>query len=450
MSAWIERSAGVLLHPTSLPDGGIGEDAARFAQGLAEAGVRVWQMLPVGAPDGHGSPYQPESAFAGHAGLFPPRDRARAAAGQRRFLDDNADWLPDYALFHALGRRFDGAPWPRWPAPLRDRQPAALVAARREFADEIEAVVREQAAFDHLWGAFKRRLEDLGLRIFGDVPLFLAHHSADVWAHRELFEVGEDGECLAYMGAPPDAFMADGQWWGYPPYRWDVIAASGFAWWKRRFEVQAKRFDYVRIDHFRGLCAFWRIPRTAATAREGAWAPGPGRAGIEVLQPVLGEARFVAEDLGLITPDVVAMREQVGVPGMRVLQFAFDGDPHNIHLPHLHGQDCVCYTGTHDNDTTLGWWREQDAATRRRVAGYLDQAEPDMPAALVDCAWASPAPLTVVPMQDLLGLGSEARMNRPGIAGGNWGWRFRWEEIPADLGDRLRADLGRHGRLPKA
>ena len=445
MKPWTERSAGVLLHATSLPSGRLEGDATRFAKLLAAAGVRVWQMLPVGTPDPHGSPYGPESAFSGHVGLF-DEDGAAPPAALARFVEGNADWLPDYALFRALEQRHGGE-WHTWPPPLRDREPAALAAARRELEHEVGTVVQAQWRFAERWRDFKRRVNDLGVRLFGDVPLFVTHHSADVWAHRELFEIGADGQPLAFMGVPPDAFAAEGQWWGYPPYRWDAMAAQEFRWWKRRFAVQAGRFDLVRIDHFRGLCAFWRIPREAATARGGAWVRGPGRASLDVLAPVLGGARLVAEDLGEITPDVIEMRCALGIPGMRVLQFAFDGDPDNLHLPHRHAPDTACYTGTHDNDTTLGWWQALDAPARRRVADYLKIPAPVMPADLVECAWASPAPLSIVPLQDLLGLGPEARMNRPGILHGNWSWRFAWNDLPAGFAPRLREALARHGRI---
>jgi 4-alpha-glucanotransferase len=445
MAPWIERSAGVLLHPTSLPHGRLDAHAARFADFAAACGFRVWQMLPVGTVDNHDSPYTPASAVAGNAALFagaPPPERAEVEA----FVEANADWLPDYALFTALEARFGGTPWYEWPAPLRARDPSALAQARAELAEPLAAVARAQCAFEAGWARFRAEMNGRGLLLFGDVPLFLAHHSADVWAHPELFELDAAGRCEAVMGVPPDAFSDDGQWWGYPPYRWDAMAAEGFRWWKRRFGIQARRFDLVRIDHFRGLAAFWRIPRGARKAAEGAWTPGPGRACLDALVPVLGGARFVAEDLGMITDDVVEMRKALGIPGMRVLQFAFDGDPRNPHLPANHEPDSVCYTGTHDNDTTLGWWDALDEPARAAVRAGLGDAAPAMPQALVECAWAAPAPLAIVPMQDLLGLGSEARMNTPGEVLGNWGWRFDWEDVPPDLAGRVRAGLVRNGR----
>lgn len=445
MAGWIERCAGVLLHPGSLPGGLIDDHAMRFADLLGAAGVRVWQILPVGNPDRYGSPYQPDSAFAGNAALFPPSP-APGAAEVAAYVEENADWLPDYALFVALEARHAGLEWFHWPVPLRDREPRALASARAELAGDIALIQATQCGFERDWTRFKRGLNERGLLLFGDVPLFLAHHSADAWIERELFEIGSDGRCEAFMGVPPDAFAADGQWWGYPPFRWDAMARQGYRWWARRFAVQSRRFDLVRIDHFRGLAAFWRIPREARTAREGAWAAGPGVAALQALRPQLRGARLVAEDLGYITPDVVQLRQGQGIPGMRVLQFAFDGDPANPHLPQHHEADSVCYTGTHDNDTTLGWWRTLDEPSRDHLRRCLGSAEPRMPQALVDLAWASPAPLSIVPLQDLLGLGSEARMNHPGTVGNNWRWRFAWSQLGEDFAPRLRRQLAAHQR----
>lgn len=443
MTPWIERCAGILLHATSLPGGLLDADADRFADFCCSAGFRIWQMLPVGSVDRYGSPYQPDSAFAGNTALFEPAAAATPAEFQA-YIDENADWLLDYALFRALEMRHPAMGWHEWPSPLREREPRAIAAARRELADVIRQVEQAQCAFDRAWQAFKRRINQRGVLLFGDVPLFLAHHSADAWAHPHLFELDAGGSCQAFMGVPPDAFSADGQWWGYPPFRWDAMADESYRWWARRFAVQGRRFDLLRVDHFRGLAAYWRIPQGARSAREGAWTPGPGAAAIEVLKPFLQGTRLVAEDLGYITPDVVALRQGLGIPGMRVLQFAFDGDPANPHLPAQHGPDTVCYTGTHDNDTSLGWWRGLDQATRHRASPYLGSAA--MPQALVDLAWSSPAPLSIVPLQDLLGLGSEARMNHPGTVGGNWQWRFAWQDIPEGLDLRLRRQLAEHQR----
>jgi 4-alpha-glucanotransferase len=442
-----ERCAGVLLHVTSLPAGPLHGEMRRFAGWAAGAGLRVWQLLPIGPSAAGRNPFAPASACAGE-----PRFAGPATAIDRRALaryrEDNADWLEDWCLFCALKAAHGGVPWWNWPAPLRRRESGALAAARTALAGTIEEARLIQLRFDDAWDATHRHVASLGLRLFGDVPLFVAHDSADVWAHRELFEVDMDGRLMAVTGVPPDAFSGDGQVWGLPAYRWEVMAATGFAWWKRRFEVQARRHDLLRIDHFRGLAAWWRIAPGARTAAGGAWVAGPGRAAIDALAPVLGTVPLVAEDLGIITDDVVSLRRALGLAGMRVLQFGFDGNPDNPHLPWHHGADSVCYTGTHDNDTTLGWWRGLGAGAREEVARVLGGGHPDMPRALVELAWSSPAPLAIVPMQDLLGLGSEARMNRPGIADGNWTWSFDWSEVPHELARRLREDLARHGRLP--
>ncbi len=444
---WCERSAGVLLHLSSLPPGRLPDELRRFAERIARAGFRVWQILPIGPSAAGPNPFAAASAFAGDPRFA--RDRAAIdPAAYRRFRAANADWLEDWSLFTALKSAHGGKPWWHWPAPLRRRDAVALASARSSLADAVEAARLEQFRFDSAWQALRRMMNSRGLLLFGDVPLFVARDSADAWAHRELFEADADGRLAAVVGVPPDAFAESGQLWGFPPYRWDVMAETGFAWWKRRFEVQAARHDLLRVDHFRGLAAWWRVAPDAETAAAGAWAPGPGRAAIDALAPVLGKTRLVAEDLGVITDDVVALRHALGLPGMRVLQFAFDGNPGNPHLPWHHGPDSVCYTGTHDNDTTLGWWRALAPDARAEVARTLGDSNPDMPHALVEAAWSSPAPLAVVPMQDLLGLGTEARMNRPGIADGNWVWSFRWEQLPEGFETRLRDDLIRHRRIP--
>jgi 4-alpha-glucanotransferase len=441
---WIERSAGVLLHLSSLPSGRIDADAERFTDWLARAGVRVWQILPLGPVDGHGSPFSPPSGFAGNVHLAPPG--AGDAPGYDDFRQANADWLDDWTLFHALTREFPDRGWWHWPQALRDRDAAALRAACARHTQVIEDECRAQFGFARAFQACKLAANARGIRIFGDTPLFLDHHSADVWAHRELFEVSDDGRAEAVLGVPPDAFSDTGQWWGFPGYRWSTMAAQDWRWWKRRFQVQAQRFDLLRLDHFRGFAAWWRIPADAPSALHGSWVEGPGRAALECLQPVLGDARLVAEDLGVITEDVTALRQSLGIPGMRVLQFAFDGGDANPHVPAAHGSDTVCYTGTHDNDTTLGWWRSLDATRRQRVCEHFGNDDPPMPESLVDLAWSSIAPLSIVPFQDLLGLGSEARMNRPGVALGNWSWRFDWDAVDPMLADRLADRLAAHRR----
>ena len=443
---WRGRSAGVLLHLTSLPPGDGFVQARRFGERIAKAGMTVWQILPLGPSARGRNPFAPASAFAADP-AFAPAMRAIDRAAYARYRECNADWLDDWALFAALKAAHRGAGWWRWPKGLRRRDPAALSAAKRRLAGRIERARLAQYRFDAAWSKLRRALAARGVRLFGDVPLYVARDSADVWSHPELFEVEGDGRLIASTGVPPDAFSAGGQLWGHPPYRWREMAASGFGWWKRRFQVQAARHDLLRIDHFRGMVAWWRVPPGARDAAGGAWVRGPGRAAIDALGPVLGNVRLVAEDLGVVTRNVVSLRRELGLPGMRVLQFAFDGGRNNPHLPAHHGPDTVCYTGTHDNDTTLGWWRGLSRAGRSAVARALGEAHPDMPRALVDLAWSSPAPLAIVPLQDLLGLGREARMNRPGRAGGNWRWSFRWSGWPDDLESRTRAALARHGRL---
>jgi 4-alpha-glucanotransferase len=447
IAPWCERSAGVLLHLTSLPEGRLDDGALRCADRLSDAGFRVWQILPIGPSAAPRNPFASASGFAGDPALVSEQAEVDAASCER-FREENADWLEDWSLFAALKQAHDGAPWWEWPEALRRRDAAALAAARRSLADEQERSRLAQCRFESAWDALRRRLRSRAMLLFGDVPLFVARDSADVWAHRELFDADEDGRLGSVVGVPPDAFAASGQLWGLPPYRWDAMAASGYAWWKRRFEVQARRHDLLRLDHFRAFAAWWRVPAAAATAAEGAWVAGPGRAPIDALEPVLGGARLVAEDLGVITDDVVALRRALGLPGMRVLQFAFDGHPDNPHLPRHHGPDSVCYTGTHDNDTTLGWWRALPPEQREVVARELGEAAPRMPRALVELAWSSPAPLAIVPMQDLLGLDADARMNRPGVADGNWAWTLGRDGLPREFVADARRALERHDRIP--
>lgn len=450
--AWIERSAGALLPIFSLPGGQLGPEALKFIDWLDAAGLRVWQMLPVGPVDEYGNPFASASAVAGHTGLLAAADLAAAPdpVAYARFLASERDWLDDWSLFVALKDECAGLPWWQWPPALREREPAALAAARLRLAARIEAECLAQFAFATAWKTLKQAANARGIRLFGDVPLFVVHDSADVWAHRELFEIDVEGRCEAVVGVPPDAFSADGQRWGFPPYRWAAMAAENFAWWRRRFEVQARRFDLVRLDHFRGFAAWWRIPADAPSAAGGRWVPGPGRAALDALVPVLKGVQLVAEDLGVITEDVVALRQALGLPGMRVLQFAFDGLPGNPHLPERHTEDCVCYTGTHDNDTSLGWWQRAPQWMRDKLQALVQQTDPPMPQTLVELAWASVAPLAVVPMQDLLGLDTRARMNLPGVAAGNWRWRLQETQLERPLAMALRASLLRHQRIPGA
>jgi len=475
------RRAGVVLHPTSLPGPGdcgrLGREARAFAEFLGAAGFGIWQTLPLGPTHDDLSPYLALSTHAGNPRLIderalvdlgwidghahaPARNRwalardgfarradaqARAAFGQ--FRREAAHWLEDYALYVAIKAEHGGASWTQWPAPLRDRQAAAMATARARLADAIEDVCFEQFIFDRQWRDLRAHAAAHGVRMFGDLPVFVAMDSADVWARRELFDLDPDGRPRTVAGVPPDYFSADGQLWGNPLYRWDRMREDGYRWWQQRMATQLARFDLVRIDHFRGFEAFWEIPAGAATAAAGHWVPGPGAELFEALGQSLGDLPLVAEDLGVITPAVDALRVQFALPGMKVLQFAFDGSPHNPYLPHMHAQDFVVYTGTHDNDTTAGWFAALDAATQARVLDYLGLPGEPMPWPLVRCALASVARLAMIPMQDLLGLGAEHRMNTPGTTSDNWRWRFEWSQVDGGLAARVRGLLGTYGRL---
>jgi len=454
-SPFASRRAGVLLHVASLPGesptGTLGADARRFVDLLAAAGFSVWQMLPVGPGD---SPYGSRSSHAGDPRLLDPGEREPGddAEGPARaaFCAAQSGWLEDFALFTALAETHGGSDWWRWPQPLRDRQPAALARARRAHASVLERVRREQYQFHRQWQALRDYARMRGVLLFGDVPVFVAPDGADVWVHREFFRLESDGRPRVVAGVPPDYFSAEGQRWGNPLYDWERLRNDGFSWWIERLRTHLARFDLLRIDHFRGLQAFWEIPRDAPSARHGRWVEAPGRELFEVIRSELGGGRLVAEDLGTITPEVVALREEFVIPGMLVLQFAFDGGAENPYLPHNHVRRAVVYTGTHDNDTTAGWWRTLDRDGRQRVCAYFGREDPPIPETLVRAAYASVAQLAIVPLQDLLGLGSQARLNIPGKAEGNWGWRFAWSDVPDELAGAQRRLLGIYSRLPQA
>ena len=492
------RRAGVLLHPTSLPGphgiGELGREAHAWVDLLAAAGARLWQVMPLG-PTGYGdSPYQCFSAFAGNpylislerlreAGLLEgpelaeggalPSDRVdygavipfkiamlrraehrfreRASADERAalaaFAEREAHWLDDYALFMALKEAHDGRPWTEWAPPLRDREPDALAAARAEHADEIRRVRTWQFWFHRQWAGLRAHANERGIAILGDVPIFIAGDSADAWGQRDLFHFDETGRPTVVAGVPPDYFSATGQRWGNPLYRWDRMARDGYAWWISRLRSTLGFFDLVRVDHFRGFEAYWEIPANEPTAVQGRWAPGPGQPFFDAVREALGELPIIAEDLGVITPEVEALRDRNGLPGMKVLQFAFAGDANDPYLPHTYPHGCVVYTGTHDNDTTRGWFATASDAERDRVRRYLGCSDEEAVAELVRAALASAADLAVVPLQDLLDLGTEARMNTPGRAEGNWAWRFAWNDLPPWLAPRLRELVELYGRM---
>jgi 4-alpha-glucanotransferase len=500
------RHCGVLLHPTSLPgphgSGDLGPAAFHFVDWLATAGQDLWQMLPL-VPVGPGnSPYASASAFAGSpllialepltergwldrrtlaeaAGLRADRvDFARvipwrmgrlreacagfalrASAADRAdlaaFCNAHAHWLDDHALFMALDAHYAArgiACWTQWADGHARRHEAALAAARVALAGEIEFQRFVQWCFQRQWEALRQHAAARGVRLIGDLPIFVAHHSADCWAHQPLFRLDAAGEPIVVAGVPPDYFSATGQRWGNPLYDWQAMQRDGFAWWVARLRHELARADLVRIDHFRGFAACWEIPATCPTAIDGRWVEAPGAALFEAARNTLGPLALIAEDLGVITPDVEALREACGFPGMKVLQFAFGGAPSHPFLPHNFAPNCVVYTGTHDNDTAAGWAASTAPHERTHAAAYLgldaaaatDHALTD---ALLRAALASVAPWALYPMQDVLGLGSAHRMNTPGQMD-CWTWRFRWEDVGPEPAARLAQRAALYGRGP--
>ena len=475
------RGAGVLLHLSSLPGPGacgqLGPAAFRFVEFLAACGMAVWQMLPVGPTAADGSPYQSGSVHAGNrrfiaaeplvaAGWLDAADaqgevdvwlarawrnfRTSATASARRELEDfcrhQAYWLEDYALFAALQDDRPGGWW-SWPTGLRDREPQAMAEARARLHERIALVRFEQFLFFTQWAALKAHANARGVRLFGDMPIFVAHDSAEVWAHRDLFSLDERGLPTVVAGVPPDYFSATGQRWGNPLYRWDALQRDGFRFWIDRLCTQLKLFDLVRIDHFRGFEAYWEIPASEPVAVHGRWVQAPGKTLFERLHEVYDPLPVVAEDLGVITAEVEALRDGFGLPGMKILQFAFSGGPANPYLPYNHPERSVVYTGTHDNDTTVGWFAALPEGERAHVEDFLGRPTEAMPWPLIRCALASPARLAILPMQDLLALDGRHRMNLPGTHEGNWLWRFEWEQVPPALAGRVRHLVSLYGRL---
>jgi 4-alpha-glucanotransferase len=421
------RRAAVLLHPSAFIGGyggALGRRAFQFVDWLAEAGFSVWQVLPLGPTGADGSPYWARSDRAGNPqlidpGVEPPGGSAALAA----FCRDNAHWLDDYALFEAIGASRGGAPWWSWPEGLRDRNPDALAAAGTALSADIARIRREQWQFDHQWSQLRAHCRSRGVAVLGDLPIYVAPDSATTWVDRSQFRLAPDGQATEVAGVPPDYFSADGQLWGNPLYDWNVMQADGFRFWRDRLSAQLARCDVLRIDHFRGLAAYWSVPAGSPNARNGRWLDAPGAAMLDAVAAEHPDMPLVAEDLGVITPDVDALRRRHRLPGMRVLQFAFDGGADNPHLPHNHERDNVVYSGTHDNDTTAGWVASLGNHTRWRLHEYLDVQGGDPVGAVLRAALASAGLLAVLPMQDLLLLGSEARFNTPGTTHGNWSWR---------------------------
>jgi 4-alpha-glucanotransferase len=495
----VRRESGLLLHPTSLPGpfgiGDLGQAAYDFVRFLTRARQRVWQVLPLG-PTGYGdSPYQCFSAFAGNpllislealvsdgllsiaetrdARALPADDvdyggviahrhplwmralerleaigSASARASFDAFCHDQADWLDEYALFMAVKEAHDLVAWTAWEPAIAHRDPAALAGWRTRCAREVRAHQFAQYLFFSQWGALRDRCHAEGVALMGDVPIFVAHDSADVWARRDLFRLRDDGHPDVVAGVPPDYFTADGQLWGNPHYRWDVAARDGYAWWIARIRAVLSLVDRVRLDHFRGFEAAWEVPGDRTTAIDGRWVKGPGAALFEAMQQALGPLPFLAENLGVITPEVEALREQFGFPGMAILQFAFGTDPQAPDFkPHNYPRHRVAYTGTHDNDTTVGWWTtgvghstrsEVDLVAERAFAKrYLATDGREIHWAFIRTVLASVANTAIMPVQDVLGIGSEGRMNQPGRPSENWRWRVRAEALTESVADRL-------------
>jgi len=490
MNTWLDqRHAGVLLHITSLPGpqpcGTLGEESHHFVDALWEGGFSVWQFLPLGPTHEHGSPYESLSSFSGNPDFIDLREcvsrkwmaasdlhavhdasgartarikagngfwneargNADLAASIENFQIENAAWLEDFCLFMALKNASSGQPWWHWPDALRRRDPDALAAARRHHAGAIQQLIFEQYLFSRQWDALKAHAETRGLILFGDLPIYTAHDSADVWANQSLFTLNEEGLCSEVAGVPPDYFSTTGQRWGNPLYRWAHMKENHFSWWVNRIRVQMARMHLLRIDHFRGLEAYWAIPGESEDGTVGEWRKGPGTELLKTINMKLGHLPLVAEDLGLITPEVTTLLEQFGLPGMKVLQFAFDGMPDNPYLPGNFSPNSVIYTGTHDNDTTLGWFKKLSPEEKEHLVSCADLSGSDMPWPLIRLAIESQARLAIVPMQDLLSLDSEARLNTPGTTEGNWQWRMECGQVTDEIWARTYELNLRSGRV---
>lgn len=502
------RASGILLHPSSLPGpfsiGDLGPEAQAFVDFLTASGQTYWQTLPLGPVGDGGSPYASYSAFAGNTLLISPQllvdeglvnasdlprgdsldpnqadfnlahnlkthlllkafTRFQQTASALRvdfeeFKRTESDWLDDYALFQSLKDANQGAPWYEWQPPPRLRDSLELSSARSELSVEVEAQKFFQFLFYRQWFALKEYANERGVRLIGDLPIFIAHDSADVWAHPNLFKLTPAGLPIVVAGVPPDYFSETGQYWGNPLYDWEAMAVEGFSWWVARARHAFRTSDAVRFDHFRGYSACWEIPAGDKTAERGSWVEALGHEMFTAIRNALGSLPIIAEDLGVITPDVDAIRDEFGFPGMRVLQFAFGGDASSPNLPHNYHQNVVAYTGTHDNDTTVGWFnnREESASTRAEEAikserefclKYLNSDGKEIHWDFTRAALASVANTAIIPLQDLLGLGTDARMNIPNSSEGNWGWRFTEGALTNELAARLK-DLSRlYGRI---
>ncbi|MDD5228990.1 MAG: 4-alpha-glucanotransferase [Methylococcales bacterium] len=464
-----QRRAGVLLHITSLPGRDLGRDAYQFVDFLREAGASVWQVLPLGITHEDGSPYQSLSAHAGNPALISPHSlvtdgwleaeehcdtcsnhselhracllskaftgfKARASETEKadflHFCETSHFWLDDFALFMVLRQKFNNQGWNDWADDFKNRNLAALNDVRFFLKTSLETVKFEQYIFFKQWTALKTYANEHGVLLFGDMPIFVSYDSADVWANRKVFKLTPEGNMSVVAGVPPDYFSKTGQRWGNPHYDWDYLQATGFTWWLQRMKTQTALFDIVRIDHFRGLEAAWEIPAEEPNAIKGAWVKAAGAALLTTIHTEFSNLKLVAEDLGIITPEVDALRSQFNLPGMKIMQFAFSGDADNPYLPENHKINSVVYTGTHDNDTTIGWVQKLTLEEREFVCKTLAiDDDADIAVELMKCALASIANLAILPMQDILELDSTHRMNTPGTIGENWQWHFQWKQL---------------------
>lgn len=484
-----ERASGILLHPTSFPGpfgiGDLGPQAHRWVEFLHGAGCGLWQVLPLG-PTGYGdSPYQSFSSFAGNPYLISPEmlledgllhvndlvespkfpadrvdfgnlipwkvgvldrsfiqfqhsDSKELKSEFEEFRTENSFWLDDFCLFMAIKEAYGGGSWVNWPQPLVQRESAAIEKAREKYSTAIHRQEFRQFIFNRQWTALREHANEKSILIIGDIPIFVAHDSAEVWANPELFALDKDGNPTFVSGVPPDYFSKTGQLWGNPLYRWEVHQADDYHWWLNRLSAILRLVDIVRLDHFRGFAAYWEVPFDEETAVKGRWVPGPGEDFFATIEKSLGELPIIAEDLGVITPDVVAMRERFNLPGMRITQFAFTGDPKEPFLPHNHEKNTVVYTGTHDNDTSRGWYERVPEEEKSFYRRYLDRNGSQVAWDFIRATWSSVAVFALAPMQDFLDLDNKARMNYPGNPSGNWIWRMSDSAMSKGLQEKIK------------